>query len=300
MTYFEKITDVLENTNLEIDTADEAYLEAEHKLISIISECIKNSSEVSCTAYGNGRVIETAGKTFDGIYLAIDFAGVIKKFSLIHMMTTGKFIKFTDSSEISEVWSAAYDVHTTITNEYVKLRQLKRQMLEEAAKKAEDEKRAEAKYQHLKEKALRDFEALQNRAKANISQVDEFYYALGWLAKHVGSMTATIPEYLQQSFERCFGTEASPRVIDSKKKTVGGYSMQWSFSFKATLCKVETIPAILSQYLSNSGNAITNTSFIWDLIDKYGFCFGKKQVVDEIKKNIPVQYIEDFEAGLIA
>ena len=300
MTYSEKLTDIQTNINLELDTANETYFEAENKLINIISECIKNSSEVTCITYGIGQVTEVSGETLDLTYLTIDFAGMLKKFSLLHMMTTNKFIKFTDSSEIDNVWCLAYEVHKDITDKYTKLRRIKKQALEEATKKAEEEKRAEAKYKHLKEKAIKDFEALQNRTKANIAQVDEFYYALGWLTKHIGSMTATIPEYLQYPFERSFGTEASPRIIDSKKKTISGYSMQWSFSFKATLRKAENIPTILSQYLSSSGKAIANTSFVWDLVNRYGFSFGKKQDIDKIKETVPVQYIEAFEAGLIA
>ena len=169
-----------------------------------------------------------------------------------------------------------------------------------AAKKAEEEKKAEEKYQKTKAKAIKDFEALVHTERA-ISVADEFYYALGWLAKNTGTFSAAMPDYLLSYFEQHFGTEIKPTVIDSKKKTVNGYAMQWALSMKASIKKksIDLIPAYLTQYLSKSGNAIADTSFVWDLVDNYGFQFGKKkQDVDKIRSHVPSAYLMSFEAGL--
>jgi hypothetical protein len=63
---------------------------------------------------------------------------------------------------------------------------------------------------------------------------------------------------------------------------------------------INTIPCILAKHLNSTGKSIVNTSFVWDLLDNYGFQFGKKQDVDKIKSTVPSQFINSFEAGLTA
>jgi hypothetical protein len=76
--------------------------------------------------------------------------------------------------------------------------------------------------------------------------------------------------------------------------------MQWALSMKATISKkaLNLIPSYLTKHLSTSGNAISDTSFIWDLVDNYGFTFGKKQDVDKIRGHVPAAYLNSFELGL--
>jgi hypothetical protein len=89
-------------------------------------------------------------------------------------------------------------------------------------------------------------------------------------------------------------------IVDSKKRTCNGNSMQWTFGFKASLRKAEDIPTYLTQYLNTTGQMIANTSFIWDLIDDYGFQFGKKQNIEQIAQAVPAKYIDIFNEGLTA
>jgi catalase (peroxidase I) len=76
--------------------------------------------------------------------------------------------------------------------------------------------------------------------------------------------------------------------------------MQWALSMKAAISKkaVNLIPNYLTKYLSASGNAVSDTSFIWDLVDNYGFQFGKKQDIEKIKSHVPASGLASFEAGL--
>lgn len=175
-----------------------------------------------------------------------------------------------------------------------------REEAEAAAKKAAEEKKAEEKYEKTKAKAIRDFETLAATATPK-SITDEFYYSLGWLAKNTGTFSAAMPDYLLSYFEKHFGTEAKPIVVDSKKRTVGGYAMQWALSMKAPIKKksVANIPACLTKHLSTTGTSISDTSFVWDLVENYGFQFGtKKQDLDKIRACVPSDYIKFFEAGL--
>ena len=171
----------------------------------------------------------------------------------------------------------------------------------EADRQAKEEAKKEAKYQQAKEKAIQDFEVMTRKEKSVIAS-GEFYYNLGWLAKNVGTVSAALPDYLLKYFENHFGTEAKPTVVDSRKRTVNGYPIQWALSMKASMPKkvVDNIPAFLKQYLNPTGNALTNTTFIWDIVENYGFQFGRKQDVDQIRATIPATCLEQFEKGFAA
>lgn len=168
----------------------------------------------------------------------------------------------------------------------------------EAEKKAVEERKAEEKYQKLKEKTIQDFDNLAKQERTKCA-TGEFYYCLGWLTKNVGTISVALPDYLLSAFERHFGTDFTPTVVDSRKKTINGNPMQWALSMKASIIKKaqETIPALLNDYLNPAHTALTTTSFIWDLVDNYGFSFGKKQDIEKIKANIPTTYLSQFEAG---
>ena len=193
-------------------------------------------------------------------------------------------------AECSDIRNEFYEVmHDRICAKY------------EADRQAKEEAKQEAKYQAAKEKAIQDFEVMTRKEKTVMGS-GEFYYNLGWLAKNVGTVSAALPDYLLSYFEKHFGTEAKPKVVDSRKRTINGYPMQWALSMKASLSKksVDTVPAFLKQFLNPAGNALTNTSFIWDIIDNYGFQFGKKQDIEQIRAAIPEYCIEPFERGFAA
>ena len=132
-----------------------------------------------------------------------------------------------------------------------------------------------------------------------MSSVDEFYYSLGWIANNCGAFACSLPDYLLPYFQSQFGSAYEPHAVDSRKRTVNGYAMQWAISMTASIKKksLDKIPAFLSSHLSKSGNAIADTSFIWDLVSNYGFKFGKVQDIDQIRATIPTTYIVSFEKG---
>jgi hypothetical protein len=171
----------------------------------------------------------------------------------------------------------------------------------EAARKAAEEAKQAAKYKATMEKVIHDFEALSNQDRTKCA-TGEFYYNLGWLAKNVGTVSAALPDYLLPYFEKQFGTTYVPTIVDSKKRTVNGHPMQWTLSMKASLSKksLDTIPAFLRQYLNPTGNSLTSTSFIWDLVENYGFKFGKTQDLAKIKDSLPSHCVEYFEKGYAA
>jgi hypothetical protein len=298
MTTYERLEEIKNAAELTLDNAHDTYCKAEAELVDLIGDYVMGA-EVSCQTLGSGHIVAYKGTALDNIIVDVEFASIIKKFSLAHIITVASFVKLEDIFEIGVIWDEAWTVHTELTSQFKDLEKQVRLLEEAAAKKAEEERKAEEKYQKAKAKAIADFEEL-SRADRPISVVDEFYYSLGWLAKNVGTFSAAMPDYLLSFFEGRFGTEYKPTVVDSKKRTVNGYAMQWALSMKASLPKktVNLIPNYLTPYLSTSGNAVSDTSFIWDLVDNYGFQFGKKQDINKIRSHIPSDYIDSFELGL--
>lgn len=298
-TTIEKINE-LKNTEFNMTTVNEDYLKAENELTVLLGACFIDA-KVSCTTYGNGVVVSVSGDTVDDMILDIAFGSENKSFSLKHAMSHN-FIKFENADELVEIWNIAFEVHTFLYSQYRELKAANEQAIKDAAKKAEADKKAEAKYERLKEKSLKDFEVMQNRPREALTKADEFYYALGWLAKHVGSLTAILPDYLGPAFEKYFGSEAPKTLIDGRAKTSGGYAKQWSWEFKCTIKKLSetAVPACIQSVTTDFSKGIHNTSFLWDLVERYGFQFGKKQDETKIRQHVPAQYLPMFEAGLIA
>ncbi|MBO7079739.1 MAG: hypothetical protein J6W64_08035 [Bacilli bacterium] len=174
-------------------------------------------------------------------------------------------------------------------------------------RRIEEEKQAKIKEEKMKEKAekkkkeLLDYTKTLDRTASCIYTGDEFYIALGWLAKHTKKISAVMPDYLEDWFVNVFGNDAERKAVDSKLKTSGGFQYQWSLAVTLDLDTNENIPLILTQYLSKSetkkGKRLSNTEFIYKIAKDYGFKFGKVQDLDEIKKYIPTNMLEDFNLG---
>lgn len=248
--------------------------------------------------YGEGQLtFVKAPLTGGSLYATIDFAAGTKTLSLDIVLANNLL-------EMPEILlDTLLELQTTFKADFIEREEAQRladreawTQARDAARKAEAEKKAEVKYEATKETAIKNFEALVQTPQPK-SFANEFYYSLGWLAKHVGTVSASLPDYLESSFSKHFGTNTGARIVDSKKRTINGNSMQWTFGFTATLRKPENMPAYLQQYLSTTGKAIANTTFIWDLVDNYGFKFGKKQDVEEIQKHVPIDKLDVFKAG---
>ena len=294
MTIYEQITEIKNNTTLNPDNYLEAYTKAEAELVDLAGQKAIGL-EVNHQRYGIGKILSyRSGGTLDCLVVNIEFDIGIKQFSLAPILD-----RITDNAEITEIWNSARLVHNELTDTYNELETARLQAEREAKIKAEEERKATKKYEARKEKALKEFDDLTKQGKSKCG-TGEFYYALGWLAKNVGTIRVALPDYLLNSFERHFGTDCDPYVVDSKKRTTGGYAFQWSIGMSATIPKKaqDSIPAVFFDYLNPNKTALTNTSFIWDLVDNYGFSFGKEQDLDKIKDNIPTHCIVAFENGL--
>lgn len=246
--------------------------------------------------YGEGQlVIATVPSNGNSLYATIDFESGNKFFALKALLDFNLLELSEDlKTVLTEAQSVFFANYETVEAEKRKANRL----AYEQAKKEAEEKKQEEKYQASKAKMIKEFETLANTERP-MSTTAEFYYSLGWIARNCGTFACSLPDYLLPYFQSQFGTDYEPHAVDSKKRTVNGYAMQWTISMTANIKKksIDKIPAFLTQYLSKSGTSIANTAFIWDLVANYGFKFGKTQDINQIRATIPNTYLTYFETG---
>lgn len=254
--------------------------------------------------HGQGQLVFVkAPLVGDSLCLTVDFDTAGTRMLALDMLLSRRLLDMPESLadiliEAQTAFKADFEAQEQVKRE---AQQLAYEQAKVAEKNAESNKKAEEQYQRTKAKMLSDFEALSATVNPK-STADEFYYSLGWLANHVGVVTAKLPDYLGSAFEKHFGSEAPKTLVDGRAKTSGGYAKQWSWEFVASIKKLKdtVVPTYLQDVTSDFSKGIHNTTFVWDLVDNYGFQFGKKQDVNKIRETIPAKYLEFFEAGLNA
>lgn len=252
-------------------------------------------AEVYNTMLGNGKIVSCLNpcNNFESVIFTVHFdLDEDKSYGAAAALACGG-LKFVDEST-RELWNTFMETHINMKAEYIialeaaQRRQKEEQKLEK--KRLDNEKKMEG----LKVSAEKEFNNLLNQEKA--TETDEFYWTLGWLATHVGTLTAKMPDFLEAGFVKHFG-DVEHTTVDSTKVGPAGYTSQWRLSMEASLVKAKEIPATLAQYLNTTGKKLSKTSFIWKLVDDYGFKFGKEQDLVEIRKLVPERYVDSFVEG---
>lgn len=208
---------------------------------------------------------------------------------------------FKMSNEKIEYIKTAFEtVASILIYDHIEKEELFQKEHEAQKKIVEDSKKAERDKKRLEKLRNHRAELLKglNSIKAPVHNEPGFYVSLGYIAKHIGTISATIPSWAEAWFVKRFGT-AKKKVIDETKKTIGGFSMKFAPSFSVSIKKAENVPADVQALVDTSKKPfkINNTEFVFSLIDNYGFKFGKEQNIEDIKKTIPNNYITNFNKG---
>lgn len=168
----------------------------------------------------------------------------------------------------------------------------------EKARREEIKKQIEADKRYAKrvERALHKLSTLRPEKTEKLFETPTSQYEIiGWMAKHLTSVRAAMPDYAEKWFVGRFG-DVERYVVNSKKKTSGGFAYQWGLGLKLTFD--EDVKGPLEQRAtSKNKKVIDNVAFVWDLVENYGFQFGKEQNISQIKAEVPEQYLPDFEKG---
>ncbi len=270
------------------------YFNQESQLISDFKAQFLNTRMITKTSEV-GSVVKISGKLFNHLIFHIDFPTGQRKYD-ISVGLKAKYLTF-ESDSLLDTYNKFYQIHNNLTSQYESDKR-DSQLIDEESKQEQLKKiKAEEAYQRAKERSVKKFKDYTHRTPNINDQSGEFFFTLGWLAKHIGTVSATLPDYLNSAFEKHFGAGAIHTVVDSIKNTSGGFPMQYSWSFKASLPGAENIPNSLDSYLNGGKTAITNTGFIWDLVDTYNFKFGRRQDVNDILTAVPLLYKDIFKEG---
>ena len=168
----------------------------------------------------------------------------------------------------------------------------------ERAKREEIRKQIEADKRYAKkvERALLKLNSLKKEDTSKLFETPMSHYEiLGWMTKHTTSVRAAMPDYMEKWFVGKFG-DVERYVVNSKKKTSGGFAYQWGLGLKITFDEEVSGP-LEQRTTSKNKKVIDNVAFVWDLIENYGFQFGKEQNISQIKAEIPEENLVDFEKG---
>ena len=283
-------------TTYELTTG--THEEFENVKTQLISDFIQQvtGAEVNNQLLGHGHIVSclNACNTLESLIFTVHYdLDETKNYGAAVALSSGS-LKFVDTS-LDDIWDDFVVWQYKLKGQYNKVVEDNRRREKEEQKLEKKRKDNEKKMAGMKAQAEKEFEKLAN-SKAKITKADEFYYALGWLAKHVGTITAKMPDYLEPAFIKHFG-DVEHTAVDSTKVGPAGFTSQWHLSMEASLVKAKEIPAMLNEYLSQNGKKVSKTSFVWDLVDKYGFKFGKEQDIVEIRKLVPNQYVDLFIEG---
>jgi len=263
------------------------------------------NTKVEHKKYGVGNIIETKVSHNEGAGLY----GVMAHYGLTVVVEFEDGVKSFDLKTIYNNKNAGFEREDIVvdilgiatTCEDMRLQQLNQiqfKLKADEAKRLEEEKkkREELKNEARKAKALAKLaKAKPERLRYEIREPSTEYEIIGWMAKHVSSITAQLPDYADSWFVKTFG-DVTRRVVDSKKKTTGGFAYQWGIGMQIRFDQ-EVCEALKNKATSKNQKIIDNLGFVWGLIDDYGFKIGKEQDIDSIINHIPTQYLADFKNG---
>lgn len=243
--------------------------------------------DISHRTFGSGKLTSLEAPIIgSSLHATVEFTSGTKKLALETCLNLG-VLSGSDTymetlSTYQNVFRTLYEVRVANACEESRLereRQIKlKKEAEEAAKLEEKKRKLDLKIRDLKPINLTSDYAL-----------------IGWLASHVSTISATVNSDYEVWFQKNFGI-VNHTVIDAKEKTKRGDPMKYSLSFRASF--KSDLPALLQRREGVKAREINSVEYIWDLIDRYGFRFGKTQDIEAIRKCIPDTYLEDFERGL--
>ena len=227
-----------------------------------------------------------------------------KTTEISYKVITERKLAYTFEEGYKEKLDSCFEIITTSYNNLQKeLQEIRLAEQEELKKQREEEAKAKRlemsklKAEKKRKAALAKLEQLKPENISNLfdSPMTE-YEVIGWLARHTKNIKATMPDYMEPWFIKNFGTDTERYVVDSEKKTSGGYDMQWGLGINIIL-DTPVSGVLERRATSKNKRSINSVEFAWDLVDNYGFSFSKEQDLEKIMDEVPMQYIEDFKRG---
>lgn len=261
-----------------------------------------SNTDVMSRDHGTGQLEELMVSTGNLIVAKIKFKLCSKVYD-IRTAIGRKFLSFVADKDVNTYNQMLAEVTEAEKLHEQQLLAIKQQEAEErkaaieAAKLAKRLERDEEKFQQAKESLMKNFEERTRTITEVPSSSEAYYYNLGWMASHIKQIKAKLPDYLDNLFVKHFGETSSKTVVNTDRRTSGGFRPQWSYAFSCTLSSIETAPSDIVSLLVEGKKQINNTELMWTLIDNHNFKFGKEQDIDAIKATVPKSMLNWFEEG---
>lgn len=256
--------------------------------------------------YGVGQILKVDLGNIDedtqelDVYAEIMFKDVNKTFSIRIALEKGSLefdaTTLENFKKVFEELQSSVDLRVSEINNDIAQKAEQDRLAKEARELELKKQKEELKFKLKKERALKKLEELKPENTKKLFETPMSHYeVLGWMAKHITSIKPAMPDYMEPWFVSIFG-DVNRTVVDSRKKTVNGFPMQWGLSCRISFNQ-NVVGPLEARATSKNKKAIDNVAFVWDLIDNYGFNFGKEQNLDKIIEEVPSQYLEDFQRG---
>lgn len=150
----------------------------------------------------------------------------------------------------------------------------------------------------IKKNKVKDFKEI------NDSQWKKYHFTLGRLAKNGFLEMRTVPKTKDRDDERY-----KSAIGINPNEEISGYSCDEHHNTWATRMSIsfDEDPKIAHMLffpeggeLKDRDNAMQyyNTDWCWKLVEKFGFRLGRQQNIDDIKNNIPDEYLSAFNEGV--
>lgn len=262
-------------------------------------EGILTGVNIKNNVYGEGFITHITGTDPKDLIAHIQFKEQKKAFNLAIAIKMKSIIlpedtayvynKYMEASEEVMKEEARIALEKKLEAENLRKKEKEREEAEKAAKKAAET------FERTKNRMIEKFEATAQEISKHVTYANEYYYSLGWLSKNLTSIYARMPDYLDGSFTKYFGSDA-PRKLENSK----GKNCQWTYAFTGHVKHPDKAPSIIRSIMNPNSkdlSATGATSFFWDLVANHGFQFGKVQNLEIIKSYIPKDMMNDFEAG---
>ena len=202
----------------------------------LISDFIRQvtGTEVTNQLLGHGKIVSCLNScnTLESVIFTVHFdLDETKNYGAAVAIQTGG-LKFADESMV-DLWNYFMEEQYKLKAQYNDAAEEAQRRVKEEQKQEKKRKDNEKKMASMKAQAEKEFEKLA-ASNTKITKADEFYYALGWLAAHVGTVVAKMPDYLEPAFVKHFG-DVEHTAVDSTKVGPAGYTSQWHLSMEASL-----------------------------------------------------------------
>lgn len=221
-----------------------------------------NGRSIAHKKFGKG-IIESFGASA-GVIVRVDFGeDGVRNLSWDACMKNNLF----ESDSVVDSMRPIYDSYDAILKEIEADRRIEIQKQKESKEKETRDRKEKEKYDaYVRNQIIRVNDCLKNSRDDIHSDSDD------WVSGNIKCITAQVPDFLDKWFRKVF-PNASYTVIDSHRRTSGGYKMKWGLSLSAVVKRPETAPSWIRPKIK--GNKITDVETLFNIAINNNVKIGK-------------------------